>query len=229
MIFPELSIKSFSSVNLDDEARLWIAARGTERENHLLDPVVCQSFVEECHRKYGTDFSYGGWMETRSALWNGSYLDEDARYVHLGVDFNVPAGTGVSADRACTVVRIDDDHPETHGWGNRVFAHDRERDVVVVFAHLASPVGIRIGDALAPGNIFARVGTPSQNGGWFPHLHVQLIRPEHYRDLLRDDLRSLDGYGREKDIDSLRFNFPDPMEYLGGCAAAAFLDRRSNA
>lgn len=190
------------------------AEQHAEHGNPLLNPDVCQAFVEACHRRHGTDFTYGGWMEVRNTLWRGSYLDDDARYVHLGTDFNVPAGTGVTVPCASVVLRIDNDYPDTFGWGNRVIVHDEQKDIVMVFAHLESPTGITVGDVVMPGSIFARVGTSEHNGGWFPHLHVQMLQPDVYRTLLKDDLRDLDGYGRVEEIDRLRAHFPDPMLYV---------------
>lgn len=216
MFFPELKDGRFLNINLDNEAQLWFVENNLELENPLLDPAVCQSFIQECHRRHQTDYSFGGWMESRSVLWQGSYLDEDERHIHLGVDYNVPEGTGISVHRSSSVIRVDDDHPEAHGWGNRVIVHDQQADVMVVFAHLDTPVGIRIGDTLEPGHIFAKVGDPSKNGGWFPHLHVQLIKPDYYHFLLKNDLRDLDGYGKVEDINFLKSNFPDPTAYLKG-------------
>ncbi len=214
MLFPELSQKRCAQINLDAEAQLWFAEQRSGEGNPLLDPSVCRLFIDACHRKYAIDFSFGGWMESRKSLWHGSYLDDDERYIHLGVDYNVPEGTGISIHHTSTVIRIDNDFPETHGWGNRIIVHDEQRDVMLVFAHLDVPTGVHVGDILSPGTIFAHVGTTSQNGGWFPHLHVQIICADFYRHLLRNDLRDLDGYGHEKDLETLKINFPNPLMYF---------------
>lgn len=215
MIFPELKTKRFAKIDLDAEARGRLAENTSEQKNALLDPFVCEKFVEECHRRHNTDFSYGGYLENRSTLWRGSYLDDDEKYVHLGIDFSVPAGTGVAATRPSTIIRIDNDHPEPYGWGNRVIVDDESGDCVLIFAHLDRPETLRVGDSLNAGEIFAKVGHPLVNGGWFPHLHVQAVKREHYQLLLENDLRDLDGYGRGGDIENLRRNFPDPILYAG--------------
>ncbi len=215
MIFPELKMKRFAKINLDAEARGWLAEHTSEQKNPLLNPLVCEKFVEQCHQRLGIDFSFGGWMENRSTLWRGSYLDDDERYVHLGIDFNVPAGTAVAVSRPTIVLRIDTDHPEPHGWGNRVIVDDALTDCVLVFAHLAHPGNLRVGDTLNDGEILGRVGSSSVNGGWFPHLHVQCIKREYYQFLLENNLCDLDGYGKSDDIEFLRANFPDPILYTG--------------
>lgn len=215
MIFPELQKKRFAKIDLNIEARRLMEENDCEQANPLLDSFVCKRFIEDCHRRFGVDFSYGGWMEDRSTLWRGSYLDDDKRYIHLGIDFNVPAGTAVAAVRSGTVIRIDNDYPEPYGWGNRVIVDDESTGCVLVFAHLRFPEKLRVGDLLHSGEVFANVGNSSENGGWFPHLHVQIIKREYFQYLLENDLRDLDGYGKNEDIELLRENYPDPMSYVG--------------
>lgn len=215
MIFPELQNKSFAKVNLDAEAEKWLAEQGAVADNPLLDPLVCEAFVGECHKRLGIDFSYGGYLEDRSHIWRGSYLDKDRKYVHLGIDFNVPQGTAVASVRPSTVIRIDDDYPEPHGWGNRVIVEDAESGIILIYAHLERPDKLRVGESLSAGQVFAQVGNRAINGGWFPHLHVQAVGPEHYRALLENDLRQLDGYGKGEDIEALRLNYPDPIAFTG--------------
>ena len=214
MLFPELIGKRSTLIDLNLEAKKWLASRSTESVNPLLDPTICQNFVVECHQKLGIDFSYGGWLEDRSTLWRGSYLDQKRKYIHLGVDFNVPAGTQVAIERAATVIRIDNDYPDQHGWGTRVIVQEPNSDVVLLFAHLDQELHIVVDDQLAAGSIIAKVGIPPYNGDWFPHLHVQVIDAKHYAKLLDNDLRDLDGYGRFEDIELLKQLFPDPMRYV---------------
>ena len=215
MIFPELQKKRFAKIDLDAEARRLMGEIDAEQDNPLLNPLVCERFVEKLQHYLEVDFSYGGWMENRSALWRGSYLDDEEKYIHLGIDFNVPAGTAVAVTGPSTVIRIDNDHPEPHGWGNRVIASDDSTGVILVFAHLCFPEALRVGEQLKRGEVFAKVGTVLENGGWFPHLHVQAITPEHFQQLLQNDLQDLDGYGKSSAVDLLRANFPDPMRYTG--------------
>jgi len=214
MLFPNLKNKCSRYLNLDVEAQKWLAAHPSRDMNPLLDADTCQKFVEELNRGLGLDFSYGGYLEDRSTLWRGSYLDADERYIHLGVDFNVPAGTSVAVPRPCSVIRVDNDYPERHGWGTRVFLQEPGAEVVLLFAHLDQKIEVVVGDRLEAGSIPAKVGVPPYNGDWFPHLHVQVIEGRHYEKLLENDLRELDGYGRVQDIEVLKKNFRDPMGFL---------------
>jgi hypothetical protein len=51
------------------------------------------------------------------------------------------------------------------------------RPFFTLYGHLSreSLAGLRPGLALAAGEVFARIGTESENGGWAPHLHLQIL------------------------------------------------------
>lgn len=211
-LFPGLGTLRFGPINLDREARRRLDELGTppEERNPLLDPGTCLAFVRDCHRRYGLDASYGGWLEDRRALWRGSYLDEDHRYLHLGIDVNVPAGTSIALPRRSAVVRVDDDHPEPYGWGSRLILRPEGMETVLILAHLSPDIRIGPGDTLEAGELVGRVGDHPRNGGWFPHLHVQLVELRHFEILLANGLRDLDGYGLPEDGDRLAVQFPNP-------------------
>lgn len=216
MLFPTLKNKKFGYVNLDLEARRWIAEKKTDqKDNPLLDPKVCQEMVNETNRKYGLDFSYGGWMEDRSFLWKGSYLDEKKIYIHLGIDLSAPAGTSVAITFNAEVIKIDDDYPEIGGWGTRVILKHEIEPMYFIFAHLDKKVECKVGDALRAGDVFAKVGKPPFNGNWFEHVHVQVIIREYYHEIKEKNLLDeLDGYGSDKDIELNAKRFPDPIKYI---------------
>ncbi len=46
-----------------------------------------------------------------------------------------------------------------------------------LYGHLspAAIAGLRPGQIIAAGQQFATLGTPAENGGWPPHLHLQVI------------------------------------------------------
>ena len=161
MLFPELKNKSFVVLNLDAEARKWCTENDivvTAKNNPLNDPTICQKMVDAVHQKSSKDFSYGGWMEDRSFLWKGSYLENEQKFIHLGVDFNVPVGTKVAADFGAEVVRIDSDYPEQGGWGTRIIVRHDSLPICMIYAHLDPSVMCKVGDILKPGDIFAKVG-----------------------------------------------------------------------
>ena len=215
MLFSELRSKKFGEINLNTEAQRWLEVHASvEGANPLLDPDTCLQMVHEASARLGFDFSYGGWLEDRSDLWRGSYLDESGMYVHLGIDFNVPIGTSVAADGASIVLRVDSDFPAEGGWGNRVIMRLVDRPIVVIYAHLSDEILCRVGDRLSPGQVFAHVGTSSQNGGWFPHLHVQCVDATYFDGLSVRDFELLDGYGKASELEELLKYCVDPFTVI---------------
>lgn len=218
-LFPDLADTRFVEVNLDEQARIrqkrTPRLESPKKNNPFLDPAVCDRFVGEVAREFAADYTYGGYLEDRRFLWNTSYLDTTGSYLHLGVDFNVPQHTKVAALFSGKVVRIDDDYDLEGGWGPRIILQpnpiDGRRMPYAIFAHLFSPQ-VRVGDNVGENTILATVGGAPYNGNWFPHLHIQTVEADLFHTLLRDDLRSLDGYGHERDRDQLLSNFPNPLE-----------------
>lgn len=216
---PEYRGERVAYVNLDDEARTLFAgdkiAEG--QAARLSEANYCATFVDQLHKRIGVTASFGGYLEDRAFLWQGTYLGGSEKTVHLGIDFNVPHGAVVTTPFSGTVIRCDNDHPERWGWGPRVFlesspkgSDSRANRWIFIFAHLAE-ISVSVGDTLAGGATIGIVGKPPFNGDWFPHLHVQQIRADLFDSYLQTDVWSLDGYGEREAIPSLSHNFPDPM------------------
>ena len=212
MIFPKLSKHTFGYVNLDLEARQWAKEKKLRIEpNPFLDPEMCDQMIKDVHQKYNLDFSYGGWMEDRSFLWKGSYLDQYNTYIHLGMDINVSAQTEVASLFDGEVILVDDDFPEQGGWGPRIIIKNITESIYLLYAHLDRDIKVRAGDLVKKDQIIAKVGKAPQNGNWFQHLHVQLITEEYWKEMQKDGLFSeLDGYGTAEDVEINKQRFPDP-------------------
>lgn len=214
-LVPTLDLARGVEVNLDAAAQEWLRQHpATGSTNSLLEPACAGAMVAELHRERGALFSYGGYLEDRSHLLRGTYLDETGGYIHLGIDINAPAGTPVHAPFDAIVCDVFDDRGTPHGWGPRLILepHDLTR-ALLVLGHLA-PLSLRQGERVRAGDVLGAIGAPPDNGGWFAHLHVQQISraavPEHQR----DQFASLDGYGHARDISTIRERYPHPQWLL---------------
>lgn len=214
---PEYREARATYVNLDREARDRITNADATQ---LSEASYCATFVNELHERLSVDASFGGYLEDRAFLWQGTYLGGSAKTIHLGVDFNVPSGAVVTTPFSGTVIRIDNDHPERWGWGPRVCIESSptasnalETRSIFIFAHLAE-VSARVGDTLECGAEIGIVGEPPFNGDWFPHLHVQQARGDLFDAYLKNDIWSLDGYGDRDRLATLSRDFPDPIDSL---------------
>lgn len=182
--------------------------------NPFLVPHLAERIIQDHHNAMGWAWSYGGYGENRSKLWHGiKYMQERGTFLHLGVDFNVPAGTRVYMTRPATVVKIDSD-TERFGWGPRIVVRLKHQPLYLIFAHLDRNISCRQGSELKRNEMIGQVGRAPHNGDWFAHLHVQAMAEEKFRHLEAASWDELDGYGKVEDRAKLLRAHPDPLRFV---------------
>ena len=122
----------------------------------------------------------GGYLENRVIYRRSPHFDAAAepRSLHLGVDVWVPAGTPVAAPLPAVVHSLADNNHFGDYGPTVILQHDLEGvSFYSLYGHLsrADLAGLRAGQALAAGQVFAHVGPYPENGDWPPHLHLQLL------------------------------------------------------
>ncbi len=214
MTIPSLRGKRLVTVDLDAISRIDAAQRGISRavRNPYAQPDGTQELLDRYHSHRNVDASYGSYGEHRGHVWRGTYLDRMDDPVHLGIDVNVPAGTEIAIDCDAHVVCITTDHPEPYGWGNRVFLKLKDTQIWLIYAHLARPM-CELTQRLKPGEIFATVGVPHENGGWFSHLHIQALTAEAWM-MFSDDPDSIDGYCPQSEWKRWQKLCPNPLQFV---------------
>ncbi|AHG88068.1 aminotransferase class-III [Gemmatirosa kalamazoonensis] len=123
----------------------------------------------------------GRWDEPR-LLYTAPFFvtpDGEPRTIHIGLDLFAPAGTPVYAPLDGTVHAFADNHV-VQDYGPVIVLRHATDDGTAFFAlygHLsrASLDGLAVGRRIARGERFASLGTPEENVGWTPHLHLQII------------------------------------------------------
>lgn len=209
-IFPTLNGK-WAEANFNEEAKKFSPMLPKETED--CTPENSSRLVDMWHRLHNVDYSFGGYLEDRSFIFRNKYHAERGTFIHLGIDYNVPAGTPVNVPCPAIVVDRWADSDQNGGWGGRVTLYLPGQDFYMIFAHLA-PDGLPM-----PGESLGHVYDPEQvgvvgwerhNGGWFPHLHVQLVSRNY---LKTHDMRTFDGYA--KMYDGIREDFPNPELIVG--------------
>lgn len=219
MTIPSLKGKRTGMLELDDYARVDSMQRGIRRSapNPYATPEGGQALIDQYHKRHHLDASSGSYGENRAFLWRGTYLDQMEEPVHIGIDVCVPVGTVVDTDFDATVAWIGTDHPEPHGWGNRVILkrNGKRSDVQIwmIYAHLAGPPMCELGQHLKPGDVFARVGDPRENGGWFAHLHVQVLVHEAWK-MFKKNPCLIDGYCPSKEWRRWQMLCPNPLQFV---------------
>lgn len=209
-LLPTLNISEACEVNLNQAAIEWFKGSVPSGENPLLTPDITQTMIDRLHTKRGVKWSYGSYLEDRSTLLKGTYLDATGGYIHLGVDVNVGAGTPIAAPYDATVRNIFDDAPTPYGWGPRLILQPADASLpYLILGHL-TPFTLKPGDQITAGTIVAHVAPAPFNGNWFPHLHIQQIARHKIKQHEQDQYQSLDGYGHPRDLEVLRETYPDP-------------------
>jgi len=133
------------------------------------------------------------------------------RTVHMGLDLGGPAGTAVHAFAAGEVIHAGT-NPAPGDYGpTLVTAHEvDDAPLYVLLGHLStaslahSPVGRRF----AAGAVLGWLGLPAENGGWPPHVHVQLA-------VERPATHDLPGAVAPAEREAARLRWPDPRRILG--------------
>jgi 4-aminobutyrate aminotransferase-like enzyme/Ser/Thr protein kinase RdoA (MazF antagonist) len=103
----------------------------------------------------------------------------ERRTVHLGLDLFVEPGANLHAPLA-GVVHTLSNNSALLDYGPVVIlrhATGDSQEFFTLYGHLSKDTlnQLQVGQTIAQGRQFARVGTAQENGGWPPHLHFQII------------------------------------------------------
>ncbi len=183
-----------------------------------LNATVFEQLIARFHAVHSYGWSFGGYLEPRSRLWKGSYLDGIGDEVlHAGIDVNLPKGTPLKAQQDFTVLLSDDDHTLSGGWGPRLILQPGvmdDRDCAVIYSHLQR-IAVKEGDEVKKGAILGEIGGPPDNGNWWPHLHIQLVERSWFDTMrLHATLEKLDGYFPLRELAECRLRYPDPIKFM---------------
>ncbi|MHB1863465.1 MAG: aminotransferase class III-fold pyridoxal phosphate-dependent enzyme [Gemmatimonadaceae bacterium] len=143
----------------------------------------------------------------------GERVTDERRTVHMGLDLFADAGTPVHAPLAGTVHAFADNANPLDYGPVIILRHalDDGTGFFTLYGHLSreSLAGLRVGQQIARGERIGTLGATDVNGGWTPHLHLQVIA-----DLLDLDL-GFPGVVRASQRDAWRAVCPDPNLLVG--------------
>ena len=181
------------------------------------EPLLTER-IFDIMRERGASVGFGGYGEARMVYAAAAFADPVAapgerRTVHLGIDLFAPAGTPVHAPLDGTVSAASN-NATWLDYGPVIILEHATGDGVpffTLYGHLSvdSLDGMVSGRRIAKGERIARFGTPDVNGGWTPHLHVQVMT-----DLLELGT-DFPGVARPSQRDVWLAFCPDPARLLG--------------
>jgi len=129
------------------------------------------------------DVSVGRYDEPRllyvAPAFTGTRPTDEHRTIHIGLDLFGPAGTPVFAPLAGTVHLFADNAAYLDYGPVIILKHETDdgTEFFTLYGHLSreSLTGLAVGKPIRAGEQIATYGDPSVNGGWTPHLHLQII------------------------------------------------------
>ena len=124
----------------------------------------------------------GLYGEKRSVYTSAHFADaasDERRTRHLGIDIFAPAGTAVHAPLDGTVESISYNADPLDYGNTLILRHETAlgQPFFTLYGHLAGtlPGLLSPGQRVTAGDLVAHMGDWHENGGWAPHLHVQII------------------------------------------------------
>lgn len=201
-----VSTQDFTPIDLGPQSPISIAG-STPSYEELASFVNLQ--IEEAGAKYG----YGGYLEERS-IYKKSPLfgtGKEARIMHLGIDIWAPAHTPIYLPIRGLIHSFKyNDGMLDYGGTIILSCSLPSGPLFLLFGHLskASLAEKKIGQMLEAGTLLADLGDRSENGGWPPHLHFQVIKD------LQGMVGDYPGVVAKKELPFYQDNCPDPMPLI---------------
>ena len=121
-------------------------------------------------------FLFGGYLEKRSFYTSSTLFKKPSenRNIHLGIDVWADAGIPVYAAGE-GVIHSFANNNNMLDYGYTIIV--RYPEYFVLYGHLSksSLESLFVGKPVKRGEQIATLGTMKENGGWVPHLHIQII------------------------------------------------------
>jgi 4-aminobutyrate aminotransferase-like enzyme/Ser/Thr protein kinase RdoA (MazF antagonist) len=180
-------------------------------------PEDAEALWREIAARDGIDLGIGPWGEDRPVYAAEAFVSSlaagERRSVHLGLDLFLDAGARVLTPLGGRVVDIYvSDVPLDYGHAI-LLEHTPSPEVTFfsLWGHLSSASARerRVGELLQAGDLVGTLGDHTENGGWQPHVHLQLVayRPARAADVI--------GAGESRYRAVWADLFPDPAVFAG--------------
>ena len=159
-------------------------------------------------------YTIGRYDENRKGMYTQE-LFAGERTVHVGLDIGAPAQTPIYAFEDGLIHSFaDNDQDGSYGptiiTEHTVEINGKATALWVLHGHLSreSLQELNAGDLIVKGQEIGKMGTDEENGGWPPHVHIQLsfVEPEQ---------ADLPGVVTPEDRHQALLDYPDPRNISG--------------
>jgi murein DD-endopeptidase MepM/ murein hydrolase activator NlpD len=186
-----------------------LSASNSELKSSIYGNI--SAFCDYIEKKLDGRIGLGGYLEHRVVYESHENFAtdlEDFRNIHLGIDFWTTAGNPVFApmDGEVHSFQINEG---SGNYGPTIILYHPAEKIYSLYGHLAinDLTNLEVGAPITSGQLLCHLGKPSENGGWPPHLHFQLIR----------DMQGIEGdypgVCSKRDVEFYASNCPDPASF----------------
>lgn len=182
-----------------------------------MDVKACELAWQALRKSENAELGIGPWGEKRAVyageMFQSKLIDKVRRTRHLGLDIFADAGTLVFTPLAGRVASVEIER-EPLGYGCVVLIeHEPEPGITFssLWGHLSHETAkhLKNGQTLAAGEKIGTLGAAHENGGWLPHLHLQLVAYS------TDDIGPIPGVGEEAYLDVWSKLYPPAYDFAG--------------
>ncbi|MEL6865919.1 MAG: phosphotransferase, partial [Bacteroidota bacterium] len=148
------------------------------------DTQLFDRLISDRLRDTAADYGIGAYDEVRPLYTTDAYAQignegPEWRTIHLGLDVFMPAGQPVYSPLEGMVYSIQDNAMDRDYGPTIILEHQTDKGLPFysLYGHLDKGCldQLKTGDWVAKGQEIALLGAVHENGGWPPHLHLQLI------------------------------------------------------
>ncbi len=128
-------------------------------------------------KKSSHKWGIGKYLEERKNLLRDyPNIIEEKRYYHLGLDIIVPFDTPIFSPLDAEVYKTGKETKVGNYGGYVILKHEINEVVFYsLYGHLKTSHLVSSGENVKAGQEFARIGQESDSGGWFCHVHLQIL------------------------------------------------------
>jgi len=177
----QLAPKAANIIPFDWKATPFIHLNLSEKDKNIDGSLpLLEKFVSQKLKEKKTFMAVGGYLENRSIYLQSEVFtkNQTPRTVHLGIDIWLPEGTTFYPPLDSKVHSFQDNNSFGDYGGTIILEHEIGNEkFFTLYGHLSkkSLENLKEGMFIPKGEVFATLGSPEENVGWYPHLHFQII------------------------------------------------------
>ncbi len=199
------------SFSLDDFFLLDLSPRNKSLPD-VSFPRAMTKYINQKKREKVKPLAYGGYFEKRNIYQSPLFKSSlPIRDIHLAIDVWTDAHTSIYAPIDGTVFSLTYnngilDYGYTLILEHRIY----DESFYTLYGHLGASIIdlLQVGMNVKSGQIIGHLGEESENGGWSPHLHCQVILN------LEGNIGDFPGVCSEGKRSHYKDNCPDPTFFI---------------